>query len=250
MTPPAGADVAERQATTADEDLVGRVEALERTNETLSQFAAVAAHDLRNPLGVVEGFAEILLDGDAGPLTPRQDEVVRKILAATGRMSDLIEDLLAFSRSSLAPHREAVDARTVVDQVLDALADVIATSGAVVDVGPLPVVVADPTQLSQVLQNLIANAVKFRSEEPPVVEVSARPTDGDRVEVSVADNGIGVPPDQAERIFQPFQRAAAGHEGAGIGLAVCARIVATHRGRIWVEPREEGGSVFRFTLPA
>jgi chemotaxis family two-component system sensor kinase Cph1 len=102
----------------------------------------------------------------------------------------------------------------------------------------------------QLLQNLIANAVKFRSEEPPHVEVSARALDGERVEISVADNGIGVPPEQSERIFEPFQRAAAGHEGTGIGLAVCARIVATHRGRIWAEPRKEGGTVFRFTLPA
>jgi signal transduction histidine kinase len=92
--------------------------------------------------------------------------------------------------------------------------------------------------------------VKFRTETPPVVEVSARAVDGDRIEVSVADNGIGVPEEQAEQIFQPFHRAAANHEGTGIGLAVCARIVATHRGRIWVEPRKEGGTVFRFTLPA
>jgi signal transduction histidine kinase len=165
-------------------------------------------------------------------------------------MQELIRALLDLSRagtSSSKPTR--VDLAAALAEVLDGLHAQIRDQDATIRAEGLPTVTGDAAQLRQLLQNLIANAVKFRSDAPPLVEVSAQETDG-RIEISVADNGIGVPPEQAERIFEPFHRAAAGHEGTGIGLAVCARIVATHRGRIWAEPRKEGGTVFRFTLPA
>ena len=241
----------EEALATLSDELRERADELERSNADLERFAYVASHDLAEPLRTISGFTTLLGRRYKGRLDREADEFIGFIEDGTRRMQELIRALLDLSRAGqAASNPERVDLAAALAQVLNSLHAQIREQDATVRAEGLPVVTGDAAQLRQLLQNLIANAVKFRAEEPPVVEVSARRTDGDRVEVSVADNGIGVPPDQAERIFQPFQRAAAGHEGAGIGLAVCARIVATHRGRIWVEPREEGGSVFRFTLPA
>jgi signal transduction histidine kinase len=223
---------------------------LERSNADLERFAYVASHDLAEPLRTISGFTTLLSRRYKGQLDREADEFIGFIEDGTRRMQELIRALLDLSRagsSTTTPTR--VDLAAALADVLNNLHAQVRDQEATIRADDLPTVTADPAQLRQLLQNLIANAVKFRSDEPPFVEVSARRED-DRIEVSVADNGIGVPPDQAERIFEPFQRAAAGHEGTGIGLAVCARIVAAHRGRIWAEPRKEGGTVFRFTLPA
>jgi signal transduction histidine kinase len=223
---------------------------LERSNADLERFAYVASHDLAEPLRTISGFTTLLSRRYKGQLDREADEFIGFIEDGTRRMQELIRALLDLSRagsSTTTPTR--VDLAAALADVLNNLHAQVRDQEATIRADDLPAVTADPAQLRQLLQNLIANAVKFRSDEPPFVEVSARRED-DRIEVSVADNGIGVPPDQAERIFEPFQRAAAGHEGTGIGLAVCARIVAAHRGRIWAEPRKEGGTVFRFTLPA
>jgi signal transduction histidine kinase len=228
-----------------------RAEELERSNADLERFAYVASHDLAEPLRTISGFTTLLGRRYRGKLDREADEFIGFIEDGTRRMQELIRALLDLSRAGQSANNpQRVDLAAALAEVLNSLHAQIRDENATVRAEGLPVVTGDAAQLRQLLQNLVANAVKFRGDEPPVVTLSARNVDGDRVEVSVADNGIGVPPDQAERIFQPFQRAAAGHEGTGIGLAVCARIVATHRGRIWVEPREEGGSVFRFTLPA
>jgi signal transduction histidine kinase len=228
-----------------------RAAELERSNADLERFAYVASHDLAEPLRTISGFTTLLGRRYKGQLDREADEFIGFIEDGTRRMQELIRALLDLSRagtSSSNPKR--VDLAAALAEVLNGLHAQIRDQDATVRAEGLPTVTGDPAQVRQLLQNLIANAVKFRSEEPPHVEVSARALDGERVEISVADNGIGVPPEQSERIFEPFQRAAAGHEGTGIGLAVCARIVATHRGRIWAEPRKEGGTVFRFTLPA
>jgi signal transduction histidine kinase len=228
-----------------------RADELERSNADLERFAYVASHDLAEPLRTISGFTTLLGRRYKGKLDRQADEFIGFIEDGTRRMQDLIRALLDLSRAGQSSGRpERVDLAAALAEVLNSLHAQIREQEATVRAEGLPVVTGDAAQLRQLLQNLIANAVKFHTEERPVVEVSARHVGDDRVEVSVADNGIGVPADQAERIFQPFERAAAGHEGAGIGLAVCARIVATHRGRIWVEPRQKGGSVFRFTLPA
>jgi signal transduction histidine kinase len=231
--------------------LTERAHELERSNADLERFAYVASHDLAEPLRTISGFTTLLGRRYKGQLDHEADEFIGFIEDGARRMQELIRALLDLSRAGTSANNPVrVDLAAALAEVLNGLHAQIRDQDATVRAEGLPTVTGDPAQLRQLLQNLVANAVKFRAEEPPRVEVSARPVDGDRVEVSVADNGIGVPPDQAERIFEPFQRAAAGHEGTGIGLAVCARIVATHRGRIWAEPREEGGTVFRFTLPA
>jgi signal transduction histidine kinase len=223
---------------------------LERSNADLERFAYVASHDLAEPLRTISGFTTLLSRRYKGRLDHEADEFIGFIEDGTRRMQELIKALLDLSRAgSSATTPARVDLAAALADVLNSLHAQVRDQEATIRADDLPTVTADPAQLRQLLQNLIANAVKFRSDDPPFVQVSAR-RDDDRVEISVADNGIGVPPDQAERIFEPFQRAAAGHEGTGIGLAVCARIVAAHRGRIWAEPRKEGGTVFRFTLPA
>ena len=223
---------------------------LERSNADLEHFAYVASHDLAEPLRTISGFTTLLGRRYKGQLDHEADEFIGFIEDGTRRMQELIRALLDLSRAGTsATNPVRVDLAAALADVLNGLHAQIRDQEATVRADGLPTVTGDPAQVRQLLQNLIANAVKFRSAEPPMVEVSARTT-GDRVEVSIADNGIGVPPDEAERIFEPFQRAAAGHEGTGIGLAVCARIVASHRGRIWAEARKEGGTVFRFTLPA
>jgi len=243
----------EREETLAalSEQLRERAQDLERSNADLERFAYVASHDLAEPLRTISGFTTLLGRRYRGKLDREADEFIGFIEDGTRRMQDLIRALLDLSRAGTASSRpERVDLAAALADVLNGLHAQIRDQEATVRAEGLPSVTADPAQVRQLLQNLIANAVKFRSDEPPFVEVSARRVEGDRIEVSVADNGIGVPPEQAERIFEPFMRAAAGHEGTGIGLAVCARIVATHRGQIWAEPRKEGGTVFRFTLPA
>jgi signal transduction histidine kinase len=246
-------ELREREETLAalSTQLRERADELERSNLDLERFAYVASHDLAEPLRTISGFTTLLGRRYKGQLDREADEFIGFIEDGTRRMQELIRALLDLSRAGQsAGTPERVDLAAALAEVLNSLHAQIREQDATVRAEGLPVVTGDAAQLRQLLQNLIANAVKFRTEERPVVEVSARRVEDDRVEVAVADNGIGVPPEQADRIFQPFQRAAAGHEGAGIGLAVCARIVATHRGRIWVEPREKGGSVFRFTLPA
>jgi signal transduction histidine kinase len=231
--------------------LTERAHELERSNADLERFAYVASHDLAEPLRTISGFTTLLGRRYKGKLDHEADEFIGFIEDGARRMQELIRALLDLSRAGTSANNPVrVDLAAALAEVLNGLHAQIRDQDATVRAEGLPAVTGDPAQVRQLLQNLVANAVKFRAEDPPRVEVTARQVQGDRVEVSVADNGIGVPPDQTERIFEPFQRAAAGHEGTGIGLAVCARIVATHRGRIWVEPREEGGTVFRFTLPA
>ena len=197
-------------------------------------------HPWDPPLRTISGFTTLLGRRYKGRLDHEADEFIGFIEDGARRMQELIRALLDLSRAGTSANNPVrVDLAAALAEVLNGLHAQIRDQDATVRAEGLPTVTGDPAQVRQLLQNLVANAVKFRAEEPPRVEVSARQVNDDRVEVSIADNGIGVPPDQAERIFEPFQRAAAGHEGTGIGLAVCARIVATHRGRIWVEPRKE-----------
>ena len=173
------------------------------------------------------------------------------VLGGVSRMRGLIDDLLTYSRAGSAPlTRRRVALSEIVHSVRESLRFAIAESSAVVDVGELPEVVGDPTQLWQVLQNLFSNALKFRQPHViPRITVSARtvPTGW---QIVVGDNGIGVAGDDRERIFGPFQRVhvPADRPGTGLGLSICRRIVERHGGRIWVEPGTDGGSRFCFTL--
>ena len=232
--------------------LEASVAALERSNTELQHFAYVASHDLQEPLRSISSFSSLLAERYRGRLDEKADEYVSYLRGAATRMHDMITGLLSYSRlDARALPFERCDVRAVIDAALANLRASIDESGATVEILSAPAVDGDPSQLLQLFQNLIGNAIKFHNAEKPHVTVDARWSDT-AWEFSVADNGIGVEPRHAERIFQPFTRLHTPEQypGTGIGLAVCRRIVERHHGRIWVEPNRPHGSVFRFTLPA
>jgi PAS domain S-box-containing protein len=227
---------------------------LRRSNAELEDFAQVAAHDLRTPLRTISGFAELVMRRHGDALGDDGRELLKFVQRGAADGARLLDNLLRYARAeSSSLTTEPVDVADVVDRVLTALQSETQARDALVEVGELPVVDADRVQLTQVLQNLVSNAIKFTPEERrPAVQISSD-DDGERmVCVSVADNGIGVDPDEAAALFEMFGRGAssARYEGSGIGLAVCARIIGRHGGRLWAERRDGPGSVFRFTLPA
>lgn len=248
-------DITERKiAEQARENLTRRLSAqsaeLKRSNEELEQFAYIASHDLQEPLRMVSSYCQLLerrykdkLDGDAS-------EFIRFAVDGATRMQTLINDLLAFSR--VGRHGKAmqpVSLQAALDIACANLKRVIAEAKVEIAAGPLPKVMGDDTQLAQLFQNLIENAIKFRREDPARIRVSASETP-DGYEVAVQDNGIGMEPQYAERIFLMFQRLhdRTKYAGNGIGLAICKKIVERHDGRIWVESDPGKGSTFKFTL--
>jgi signal transduction histidine kinase len=225
---------------------------LERSNHELEQFASIVSHDLKSPLQVVRGFVELL--GRQADTNPEQATEIQTYVAAAlrgaARMDRLIDDLLAYSRAGNRPtDLVPVDLDVIAAEVQADSAALVRETDAVVTFGPLPTVLGDATQLRQVLQNLVTNAIKFRrAGVTPEVSVTAS-SDADNWIIDVADNGMGIDPSHREEIFTMFSRLHHGDRpGSGIGLAICARVVANHGGSIWVEPGERDGSVFRFTL--
>ncbi|MDQ5808327.1 MAG: ATP-binding protein [Actinomycetota bacterium] len=225
-------------------------EILEALEEERRRFASVASHDLSEPLRTIHGFASLLQRKYEGQLDETAEGYLRHILDGTRRMQRLIDGLLAYGRIGRAgTAMEPVSLDAVLRRVVQDLDARVEEVQATVIVDDLPEVVGDRTQLEQVFQNLLLNALKFHGEDPPHIEVGAQRGDGEWV-LSVTDRGIGVPEDQRSEIFGMFVRGGSGDErGAGIGLAVSERVVANHGGRIWVEDNPGGGSVFRFTLP-
>jgi signal transduction histidine kinase len=240
-----------RAAERMRDEVEARADDLARSNRELEEFAYVASHDLAEPLRMISSYLQ-LLDRRA-----ELDEETRRYLEyafdGAGRMHHLIDDLLRYSRAGRVDvKRRTVPAADVVADTMRTLAETIAASHATIEVGDLPTVEADPILLSQVFQNLVANAVKFHDGEAPRVRVSGRVTPLGW-EFSVEDNGIGVSADDGERIFKMFQRLhhREDFDGTGIGLSVCQRIVERHGGEIHVEPAASGhGSRFVFTLSA
>ncbi|MFN8203714.1 MAG: ATP-binding protein [Solirubrobacteraceae bacterium] len=215
-----------------------------RMEAELRSFADLVAHDLREPVTAISHLVTIL---ERTPGQPPSAEVLGLLRSSAERARGLIDGTLEYARAGEL-RRESVALSMLVAEVADDLRPVLEEAGAKLEVGVLPEVDGDRNQLRRLLQNLVANAVKFRAQAPPLVAISARRGDGDWV-VTVRDNGIGVDPRQAERIFGMFTRASTSATGTGIGLAVCRRVVEAHGGRLWVEPAEGGGSAFRFTLP-
>jgi signal transduction histidine kinase len=231
------------------DEVVARTAELERSNAELDQFAAVTSHDLKEPLQTVTVFAGLLDRDYRDRLDDSGKTFLDSILAGTDRMRTLIRDLLEYSRVGHGElQREPVPADELLDRARENLAAAIAQKGATLTSDPLPTVHADAKQLCQVFQNLLSNALKFSDDDIPEVHVSASlfPSEW---RFSVRDNGIGIDPRHAERIFQPFARLGAAKEGTGIGLAICQKIVEHHGGKIWVEGRPGAGSVFHFTIP-
>ncbi len=245
--------VAERTAELAGRaaELARARDALERSNLDLQQFAYVASHDLQTPLRNIAGFAQLMQRTYEGRLDSTADDWLQRIVNGTQRMHALVRDLLAFSRvDSAARPFGAADLNTVFDDVSSWLKPAIDSAGASVTRDTLPVVMGDANQLAQVLQNLIGNAILYRSDTAPQIHVSAKAGDGCWT-VAVRDNGIGIDPRHQERIFEIFQRLHTQREypGTGIGLAVCRRVINRHGGRIWIESAPGAGSTFLFTLP-
>jgi signal transduction histidine kinase len=234
-----------------EEDLARKVDELARSNADLEQFAYVASHDLQEPLRMVAAYTQLLAERYRGKLDENADKFLGYASEGALRMQVLIHDLLAFSRVGRNRAASAsVDCNAVMEEVLRSLASAIQESGAVVTHAELPAAWADRTQLAQVFQNLIQNAIKFRRKEPPVVSVQAEKIDRHWL-FSVSDNGIGIAPEHAENVFVVFQRLHARTEypGNGIGLAICKKIVEFYGGKIWVESQAGSGSAFKFTMP-
>ncbi len=222
-----------------------------RSNAELERFASITSHDLQAPLTTISMYAE-LLERRNGPDRESGHDLVEGIRGATLQARTLIRDLLEYSRAGRgALHAEPLSSGLVVTQALELLAGAVDSSGARVRVGSLPVVLADRSNLCRVFQNLVGNAVKFTRGEQPEVSIDAEP-DGDMWRFAVRDNGIGMDPANAQRIFEPFRRlhGEESYPGSGIGLAVCERIIEQHGGRIWVSSVPGEGSVFSFTVPA
>ena len=240
--------LASEQAARRDAEL--SAQRLARSNEDLRQFAHAASHDLRSPLRTVNAMTGLLARRYKGKLDGEADELIGFITGGMTRMDSLISDLLAFSEiGEVDVAQEHVSMELAVKEALTNLHSALEESGAVVTQGELPAVIAHKTQLVQVVQNLIGNAIKYRSERPVVIDVSATRGNSEWV-FAVRDNGIGIDPKYATEVFGAFRRLhGSEYPGNGIGLATCKKIVARYGGRIWVESEVGCGSTFFFTLP-
>lgn len=236
------------------EDLVAELQAarteLERSNAELERFAYVASHDLSEPLRAISAFTQRLADKYRGRLDDDADDYIEFILDGSERMRQLIQALLTYSRLGREEIRPAwIDSGDLVRSTLAALG-IGSEDPRVIVAEPLPRVHADPALLTQVLQNLVANALKFTGEREARVHISAR-RESDHWLFQVADNGIGIDARYAERVFQVFERLHTREvfDGAGIGLSVCRRVVERHGGQIWIATGVATGTTFCFTLP-
>ncbi|MBN3752276.1 PAS domain S-box protein [Paraburkholderia sp. Tr-20389] len=244
-------DITERKR--AEQELIRRTEELARSNQDLEQFAYVASHDLQEPLRAVAGPLQLLQRRYQGQLDARADEFITHAVDGATRMQKLIDDLLSYSRVGRSGAvQQLTECAAALDQALKSLSVVLQESGAQITRDALPSVMAIPSQLALLFQNLVGNAVKFRQVDRAVcVDIGAR-REGDSWVISVQDNGIGIDPQYFDRIFMIFQRlhSRADYPGTGIGLALCKRIVEQHGGSIWIESQPGVGTTVFFSLKA
>lgn len=242
-------DITERKR---DEKKLKQLNAeLRCSNQELSQFAYVASHDLQEPLRKIRNFTELLSSRYLGQIDETADRYIAYITDGATRMQSLIGDLLGYSRAGqVVLNVQATDLESVIQLVKSDLETVIKAKNAVILSDALPTICADPAQLAQLLQNLISNAVKYCQADTPTVHIRAIQK-GHAWTISVQDNGIGIDPQFADRIFVIFQRLHYREEysGTGIGLSICKKIVERHGGKIWVDSQVGQGSTFSFTLP-
>jgi PAS domain S-box-containing protein len=223
---------------------------LQRSNDELRQFAYVASHDLQEPLRMVASYTELLAERYVGQLDTAADKYIQYAVEGARRMQHLVGDLLAYSRvGTEGKPFVPTDTRQVLKTVLENLQRTILETGAQIVFDEMPTIKADATQLCQLFQNLISNAVKFRADRPPHVRIEARKA-GDEWEFTVQDNGIGIGEAYRGRIFQMFQRLhdRSTYDGNGIGLALAKKIVERHGGRIWCTSKPGEGTTFHFTM--
>jgi signal transduction histidine kinase len=243
-------EIAERKQ--SEEKLRDTLRELARSNAELEQFAYVASHDLQEPLRMVSSFVQLLARRYKGRIDADADEFIAFAVDGASRMQRLINDLLMYSRVGTRGRPfEPTDCNTVLGQALVNLSTTIEESRAVITSDDLPTVMADETQVTQLFQNLVSNAIKFCGEYSAAIHISCEQKNNEWV-FSVSDNGIGIDPAYHERIFAIFQRLHGKSEypGTGIGLAVCKKIVERHGGRMWVESEAGKGSTFYSTIPA
>ncbi|WP_086668655.1 sensor histidine kinase [Lentzea kentuckyensis] len=225
---------------------------LQRSNSELEQFAYVASHDLQEPLRKVASFCQLLQRRYGGQLDERADQYITFAVDGAKRMQVLINDLLAFSRvGRLTREQTVIDLNEIVRQVVDNYSERIEETGARLEIAELPSVRGEASLLSAVFQNLISNALKFKGADEPVIAVEVE-RDDEMWKFTVRDNGIGIEPEYADRIFVIFQRLHPkdAYPGTGIGLAMCRKIVEYHGGTIWLRTDVDSGTSFEFTLPA
>ncbi|HTY61146.1 MAG TPA: ATP-binding protein [Acidobacteriota bacterium] len=236
----------------AEDDLLRISRELERSNRDLESFAYIASHDLQEPLRTITGFLQLLEQKMGGQLDEKSRQYIDYAVDGSKRMHQMITDLLAYSRVSMQPFSpKRIRLNETLAQALSLTRKSIEDSGASIVVQDLPSVHADGSQMLQVFQNLIGNAIKFRSQHPLEIQVGAR-REQDSWLLYVKDNGIGLDPKQKDKIFQIFQRlhSRQKYPGSGIGLSICKKIVERHGGSIWVESIPDTGSTFYFTLPS
>jgi signal transduction histidine kinase len=235
----------------SEQALAQKVEELARSNRDLEQFASVASHDLQEPLRMVAAYTQLLSERYRGKLDANADKYMGYVVEGALRMQAMIRDLLAFSRIGRDAKPGNADCNMALAGALLNLRAVMEESGARITHDSLPTIAADLTQLIQLFQNLIGNAIKFRGKEKPAINISVE-KQGEAWTFSVADNGIGIAPEHSSVIFVIFQRLNSREEydGNGLGLAICQKIVEQNGGKLWVESEPGLGSTFRFTLPA
>lgn len=238
--------------TDATSELVDKNRKLGRANSDIENFVSAASHDLKEPLRTLVAYSQLLTKDAGDNLSENAKQDLKHIIDGAKRMQALVNDILDLSRTGGDEMTiDVVDLETCVEEAMKTLEARIESSNATIEYDKLPQVVGDKVLIRQVYTNLIGNALKFaRKDVAPVIRLSAEPTRSGGWTLSVADNGIGIDPKYAETIFEPFKRLQSRDhsEGTGIGLAICKRAVDHHNGRIWVEPGQNGGSLFRFTL--
>lgn len=242
-------DITERKL--AEKSLKLTADNLARSNTELEKFAYIASHDLKEPLRTITGFINLLEKRYKDKLDKDANDFIGFIVSGSKRMERLIDDLLSFSRVRVKEEEMGLyDLNIILKRTLENLSGMIGESRAQVNSDTLPTIDVNDLQMQQLFQNLIANALKFRGGEPPIIHVSAS-KDGDGWIFSVRDNGMGLKHEDRDRIFHMFQclNNKNQYEGTGIGLAICKKIVELHGGRIWVESKPGEGSVFKFNIP-
>ena len=225
------------------------VHKLENSNNELKQFAHVASHDLREPLRMVNSYMNLLKKSMNGAITDQQNEFIGFAIDGSKRMEQLILDLLRLAKVDANPHITPVKLQSVVEEINLNLETLVKERGARIITAGLPEIMADRTQMLQLFQNIIGNGIKYNENAAPVITVKCV-RKKDELEISIADNGIGIPQHYREKVFEIFQRlhTAKQYKGSGIGLAICRKIVDSMNGRIWVEDNPTGGTVFKFTF--
>ncbi len=241
-----------QQLEISEKQLIQQRDQLIRSNTDLQQFAYIASHDLQEPLRGIVSCLQLIEKRYAADLKPEAQEYMDLAVESSRRMRALIEGLLQYGRvGQVAQSPGRLDLNQVLKEILVTLNPAIAESNASIQIEKLPIVHVDPSQITQVFQNLLTNAIKYRSDQPLKIEIGVEKGNGEWI-FSIKDNGIGIAPQYFERIFVMFQRLHSNREkypGTGIGLAICKRIIETHGGKIWVVSEPGSGSTFYFTLP-